>query len=242
MAGLAGGAGVGYLLTNKYDVDAGTAHSTTLGMALGFANGALLIEPTGWSRGESVLNFLFFGSAIGAGAGFAYGKNAHLTSGQATFVANMTMLGTATAALGAISGSHDGEYGSWENTTLLVGIDGGTAAGMIIAPSLDWSPHRAKIVLAATMIGAFAGGMMAGLVTPTNQGETRSDNGDIVTAAMTAGLWGGFGLGIMMTKSDLPDPRFAQPTTRTASATPPTTIMPWVGHQGTLGMMTGGSF
>ncbi|HUS29077.1 MAG TPA: hypothetical protein VMZ53_11220 [Kofleriaceae bacterium] len=237
LAGLAGGGGVGYLLTNKYEVDAGTAHATTLGMSLGFANGALMIEPTGWKRGESVLNFLFFGSAIGAGAGFAYGKNANLTSGQATFVANMTLLGTATAALGAISGSRDGQYGTWENTTLLVGVDGGTAAGMIIAPSLDWSPHRAKLVMASTVIGAFAGGMLGGLLTPTQQGESRSDNGDIVTAAMTAGLWGGFGLGIMMTKRDSPDPRFAQ----TASASP-TTIAPWVGHQGTYGVMAGGSF
>jgi hypothetical protein len=211
-------------------------------LTLGFANGALLIEPTGWTRSESVLNFLFLGSAVGAGAGFVYGKNAHLTSGQATFVANMTLLGTATAALGAISGSHDGEYGSWENTTLAVGIDGGTAAGMIIAPSLDWSPRRAKVVMAATVIGAFVGGMMGGLLTPRDTGESRSDNGDIVTASMTAGLWGGFGLGIMMTKNDLPDPRFAQPTTKQASNSAPTSVVPWVGHQGTLGVMAGGSF
>jgi hypothetical protein len=242
LGGLAGGGGVGYLLTNKYEVDAGTAHATTLGMTLGFANGALLIQPSGWTRGESVLNFLFFGSAIGAGAGFVYGKNAHLTSGQATFVANMTLLGTATAALGAISGSRDGEYGSWENTTLAVGIDGGTAAGMIIAPSLDWSPRRAKVVMAATVIGAFVGGMMGGLLTPRDTGETRTDNGDIATASMTAGLWGGFGLGIMMTKDDLPDPRFAQPTTKQASNSAPTSVVPWVGHQGTLGVMAGGSF
>jgi hypothetical protein len=241
LGGLAGGGAIGYALSSKYEIDAGTAHATTLGMTLGFANGALLIEPSGWSRDESVLNFLFIGSAIGATGGFIYGKNAKLTSGQALFVANMTLLGTATAALGAISGSQDGNYGSWENTTLAIGIDGGTAAGMIIAPSLDWSPHRAKVVLAATAIGAFAGGMLGGLLTPRDDGEARTESGDIVTASMTAGLWGGFGLGIMMTKRDAPDPRFTQPT-KTASSTPPPTVMPWVGHQGTFGVMTGGSF
>ena len=47
LAGLAGGAAGGWLLTNKYEVDAGAAHSTTIGLLVGAANGALLIEPTG---------------------------------------------------------------------------------------------------------------------------------------------------------------------------------------------------
>ena len=92
--------------------------------------------------------------------------------------------------------------------------------------------------MTATIIGAFAGGMLGGLVTPR---DARTNQGDIVTASMTAGLWGGFALGIMMTKHDAPDPTFAQPTrTSTTSATP--SVMPWVGHQGAYGVMTGGSF
>src|SRR5262249_21686461 len=43
LAGLAGGGGAGYLLANKYPIDAGAAHSTTIGLMLGAANGALLI-------------------------------------------------------------------------------------------------------------------------------------------------------------------------------------------------------
>lgn len=49
------------------------------------------------------------------------------------------------AALGAISGSTDGQLGNWENGTLALGIDGGTAAGMLIAPRLNWSARRAKV-------------------------------------------------------------------------------------------------
>ena len=71
------------------------------------------------------MGLLFRGSAIGATGGFIYGHSAHLTSGQAMFVANMTLLGTATAALGAITGSRDGDFGNWENGTLALGIDGG---------------------------------------------------------------------------------------------------------------------
>ena len=245
VAGTVGGGAVGYVLTNKYDVDAGAAHATTLGLSLGFANGALLIEPTGWTESSSVLNLLFLGSAAGAAGGFVYGQSAKLTSGQSLFVANMALLGSATAALGAITGSRDGEFGHWENGSLAVGLDGGTVAGALVAPSLNWSARRAKVVLASTAIGALAGGMFAGLLT-NNQGESRTENGDIVAGAMTAGLWGGFGLGVMMTKQYSPDPRFAQPqrvapTTASASGNP-TTIVPWVGASGQLGLMTGGSF
>jgi hypothetical protein len=245
VAGMIGGGGVGYVLTNKYDVDAGAAHATTLGLTLGFANGALLIQPTGWQETSSVLNLLFLGSAAGATGGFIYGQNAKLTSGQSMFVANMALLGSATAALGAITGSRDGEFGTWENGSLAVGLDGGTVAGALIAPSLDWSPKRAKVVLAATAIGALAGGMFAGLLT-NNEGESRTEDGDVVAGAMTAGLWGGFGLGVLMTKQYSPDSRFVQPQ-NAASATAskpasPTTILPWVGVGGQLGVMTGGSF
>jgi hypothetical protein len=243
VAGMVGGGGVGYLLTNKYDVDAGAAHATTLGMTLGFANGALLLEPTGWRETSSVLNLLFLGSAAGAAGGFVYGQSAKLTSGQSLFIANLALLGSATAAFGAISGSRDGEFGNWENGSLAVGLDGGTVAGALIAPSLDWSPRRAKFVLAATTIGAFAGGMFAGLLA-NKDSDSKTENGDVVAGAMTAGLWGGFGLGILMTKQYSPDVRFAQPS---ASATAskvasPTTILPFVGGNGALGVMTGGSF
>ncbi|HEY5921117.1 MAG TPA: hypothetical protein VIV11_05570 [Kofleriaceae bacterium] len=247
VAGLAGGGGIGYALTSKYEVDAGAAHATTLGLTLGFANGALLIEPTGWEKSSSVLHLLFLGSAAGAAGGFIYGQAADLTSGQSLFVANMTLLGSATAALTAIAGSQDGQYGSWENGALAIGIDGGAVAGAVIAPSLDWSARRAKVVFASTTIGALVGGMFAGLLS-NNDGESRTDNGDVVTGAMTAGLWGGFGLGVMMTKDYNPDPKFINPQTdartRTASktASSPTSIVPWVGASGQLGVMTGGSF
>jgi hypothetical protein len=245
VAGMVGGGGIGYVLTNKYEVDAGAAHATTLGLTLGFANGALLIQPSGWTETSSVLNLLFVGSAVGATGGFVYGQKAKLTSGQAMFVANMALLGTATAALGAITGSRDGEFGTWENTSLALGLDGGTVAGAVIAPSLNWSAKRAKVVFAATAIGALAGGMFAGLLT-NNEGESRTEDGDVVAGAMTAGLWGGFGLGVLMTKQYNPDPRFEQPSSappRTASkSATPSTILPWVGVGGQLGVMTGGSF
>ena len=244
-AGAAGGAGLGWLLTQHYNVDAGAAHATTIGLSVGIANGARLIEPTKWDNADQVLALLFGGSAIGVAGGFAYGQVAHLTSGQTTFVANMTLLGTATAAFGAIMGSRDGNYGGFENGALALGLDGGVVAGAAIAPSLDWSPRRAKVVFASTAVGALVGGMVAGLTTkPNSTGGSTEYNGDIVAACMTAGRWGGFGLGIMMTRDNPPDPIYAHPTpTGVAAGTgTPTMITPWFGKDGQLGVMTGGTF
>ena len=99
LGGLAGGGAGGYLLTQKYEVDAGAAHATTIGLLAGVANGALLIKPTldGDYEADEVMGLLFLGSAFGAGAGFAYGQAADLTEGQSTFLGNAVLLGTSTA-------------------------------------------------------------------------------------------------------------------------------------------------
>jgi hypothetical protein len=247
LGGLLGGGAGGWLLTEKYDVDGGTARATTLGLLTGIANAALLIEPIGWTRPESILSILFVGSALGAGGGFVYGKAADLTSGQAVFVGNLATLGAATAAFGAITGSQDEEFGSWESGTLAVGLDAGLLAGALIAPHLDWSPRRSKVVFAATGVGALAGGMIAGLTTNTNDGGgSREPNGNIVAACMTAGMWGGFALGAMMTRDSAPDTKHTKRAQPTAAPPPPpptaTTYAPWVGDRGQLGIMAGGSW
>jgi hypothetical protein len=245
LGGVVGGGAAGWLLTEKYEVDAGAARATTIGLLAGAANGALLIEPTGWTDAESVVGLLFLGSAIGATGGFVYGQAADLTPAQATFVGNLTLLGSATAAFGAISGSRDGEFGSWENGSLALGLDLGLVAGALIAPRLDWSPRRAKVVLAASGVGALVGGMLAGLTTRKQMqgidGTETEHNGDVVAACMTAGMWAGFGVGIMMTRDAAPDPMSTQPSSPSLRESP-TTYAPWVGDRGQLGVMAGGTW
>jgi hypothetical protein len=242
LAGLAGGGGTGYLLTQHYPIDAGAAHSTTIGLLLGAANGALLIEPLHYHDGSSVMGLLTLGSAVGAAGGFAYGQASNLTSGQATFVANMLALGASTALLTAVTANRDGNYGGFENGTLALGIDGGAVVGALIAPRIDWSPRRAKFVFAGTLVGALAGGMVAGLLAKPSNGSTTDANASIVTGAMTAGLWGGFGLSILMTRDAAPDPSLIQPAAAKSTPATPASIMPWMGDRGQLGLMTGGTF
>ncbi len=250
LAGLFGGGGAGYLLTQKYEVDAGAAHATTLGLIVGAANGALLVEPLLAPEydAEDVMTLLFLGSAIGTAGGFAYGQAADLTEGQSTFLGTAVLLGSATAALGAITGSRDGEFGTWENGTLAVGLDAGLLAGALIGPSLAWSKRRARIVLAGTVVGALVGGMIAGLTTNNNDGDSdaeRERNGELVAGAMTAGLWAGFGLGIVMTRDYAPDPRFdkssSAPTPPPTSFGASTSFAPLVGER-QMGLMAAGTW
>ena len=234
-AGVLGGGATGWLLTEKLDVDRGAARTTTLGLLVGAANGALLIQPTDWTDADQVLGLLLLGSAVGTAGGFAYGQSTDLTSGQSTFVGTLALLGSSTAAFTAIAGSRDGEFGGWEDGALALGLDAGVLGGALIAPSLDWSPYRAKLVLASTTIGAFVGGLAVGLITKRNNGD--SSNGDLVAGCMTAGMWGGFGLGIVMTRDAEPDLRFRK-TPRGAGLV----VAPFAGDRGEVGVMAGGSW
>jgi len=243
LAGAAGGGGAGYVLTQKFPIDAGVAHSTTIGTLIGVANGALLIEPLGYDHASSVMGLLLAGSALGAAGGFIYGEAAHLTPGQSVFVGNLALIGSATAALTAVTANRDGHYGGFEDGTLALGLDGGALAGALIAPHLDWSPRRAKYVFATTFVGALVGGLLGGLLTTPSNGGASDANATATAAAMTAGLWGGFGLGILMTKNSAPDPSLAQPAAQPQTAAAPTTSMlPWMGDHGQMGMMMGGTF
>jgi len=206
-------------------------------LLVGVANGALLIQPTDWTDADQVLGLLLVGSAVGTAAGFAYGQSAKLTSGQSTFVGNVALLGSATAAFSAIAGSRDGRYGGWEDGTLALGLDVGVLGGALIAPNLDWSPRRAKVVFASTAVGALLGGLLVGLITKPKNGDSSDADGDLVAGCMTAGMWGGFGLGILITRDAAPDFRFSRPAPGTA-----VTLAPYAGDRGQVGMMAGGSW
>lgn len=242
LGGVAGGGGVGYLLSQKYDINAGAAHSTTIGLMLGIANGALLIQPSDYHDGASIMGLLTLGSVAGAAGGFIYGENADLTDGQSLFVGNLMLLGASTAALTAVTANRDGDYGGFENTTLAIGLDGGAVIGALVAPHLDWSPRRSKIVFASTFIGALAGGLLAGTIAKPSDGNTSDTNASVVTGAMTAGLWGGFAFGILMTRDQGVDPKYMHAANSRTAKDTQTSIVPWVGANGQLGVMSGGTF
>lgn len=239
IAGLGGGGGLGYLLDQRFPVDAGTAHATTLGLTLGVLNGLLLIQPFNYSNGSSVLGLVTATTALGTGAGFAYGQVAHLTGGQAVFAANVTLLGAATAGLGSVSGSTNSKFGGWQDGVLALGLDGGAAVGLLLAPHINWTSHRSNIVMLSTFLGALAGGLIIGMAeNPSTSSNTT--NNDVDAAAITAGMWGGFALGILLTRDAPPPP--PQPVRQASNETTAPAIMPWVGAHGETGAMAVGHF
>lgn len=237
--GVAGGGGVGYLLTQKFHVTAGAAHSTTIVLMLGISNGALLIQPANYHDAASIMGLLTLGSVVGTAGGFIYGQSAELTNGQSLFVGNLTLMGSSTALLTA--GNHDGDYGGFENTTLAIGLDGGALIGALVAPHLDWSPKRSKLVFASTFIGALAVGLVVDTIAPPRKaGSTSGANPSIMTGAMTAGLWGGFGLGVLLTRDLPPDSEPISGSSRGDGSS--TSFAPMIGPNGQLGVMSGGTF
>ena len=147
------------------------------------------------------MGLLTLGSAVGAAGGFIYGQTADLTTGQSLFVGNMMLLGSSTALLTAVTANRDGNYGGFENTTLALGLDGGAVVGALVAPHLDWSPQPREVRVRVDVHRRARRWPARGLDREAEQRRARpTTNTSIVTGAMTAGLWGGFGLGILMTR------------------------------------------
>jgi hypothetical protein len=118
---------------------------------------------------------------------------------------------------------------------LAVGLGAGVLGGALIAPHLHGSPRRSKVVFASTALGATLGGMLVRVVTKPSNGD--SSSGDLVAGCMIAGMWGGFRLGILMTKGAEPDVRFNNPApgVRRDGCT-------FAGDRGRVGMMAGGTW
>jgi hypothetical protein len=229
------------------DLSRGEGHAVTGGMGLGLINAALLLVPLGQSdSSEEVLGALTIGGVAGAGAGLAIGKGLDLTQGQSMFATNVALLGLGSSLIvGAIIDEDDGEYDSAEMTSLVIGLDGGAAAGLLLAPKIKWSTGRARFVGAATLVGTFVGGMVGGLLATDKDettGETTTDP-DITATSLLVGMWGGFAGGIAASRDWAPDPRYRSTPGAGPSpaATPPVTAMPMLGD-GRLGLVATGSF
>nr|MBA2540264.1 hypothetical protein [Deltaproteobacteria bacterium] len=133
----------------------------------------------------------------------------------------------------------DGEFGNTENTTLAIGLDVGLIGGALIAPRLDWSPKRSKQIFAASVLGLLIGGAAPGLFTKRDDGEDY--DGDLIAGCMTAGMWGGLALGIVLTGNQPPDPSFGSKKAKPAAG-PSTSVSPWSPGRGQMGLMASGSW
>jgi hypothetical protein len=194
------------MLSEKLQPTRGDGHATTMGMGLGMANAALLLVPTGTSdSSEEILPMLLAGGTAGAVGGLALSRGMNLTAGQTMFATNLSLLGLGTSAIAGALLDTDGEFDSSETTALLVGLDGGAAAGILLAPKIDWSYRRARMVGIASMVGFMSGSLIA----TSLSSESGDPDPDAVAGGVLAGMWGGFLLGAKLTGGWDPDPKYA---------------------------------
>ncbi len=238
MAGAASGAGVGYMLSENLRPSRADGHATTMGLTLGMLNGALLLVPLGLAdSSEEVLPTLLAGGTAGALGGLAIARGMNLTAGQATFATNLSLLGLGTSALVGALVDQDGELDGSEMTTLLIGLDGGAAAGILLAPRIDWSYRRARMVGIASMIGFMSGSLIATAISngERTDGTASGDpDPDAIAGGLLAGMWGGFLIGAKLSSDWDPDPKFGPRKN-------PVAIAP-LATASTVGVSIGGSF
>lgn len=195
--GLAGALG-GIYGTRPYRISAGAGQSMTTGMVLALGNTLLLAGPLGFydsNTPKGLVNFGFSTIAGGGALGLTLGQRLRPTQGQAMFVYSagaISMLSTL-ALIGIVHPS------SSDLNTLLtilaVALDTGAVAGGVLAPRLDWSPSRVRLINLSGFLGALAGGAIAGVILSNNGGDTSKRVGvGLVLAGGWTGLWLGHGL------------------------------------------------
>jgi hypothetical protein len=178
----------------------------------------LLSVPLGLNEDTENMQLFALGSmVVGGAAGMYLGDQVNPTRAQVSLTGTMSMMGLATVGLGIGIVQPD----DLDEDTLLVllaaGLDVGMLAGISLAPKIDWSTSRARLVTLGSFVGAVAGFAGAALITGAEDPD--DDTARLWSAAVLGGAWGGLGLAWHLTRKMAPDPRF-----RTEGAT--TTVSP----------------
>ncbi|MCB9737721.1 MAG: hypothetical protein H6747_00520 [Deltaproteobacteria bacterium] len=187
----------------EVDADAYTLGATWGGITMLTAAGALDVDSS-----EAVQLMTLTGLVGGAFAGMGLSRTTSPTRGQVAFTNTTLLLGGVSALLGsAILSDLDLQFRT--NATLwLAGVQIGTGVGLMLAPELDWSVSRSRLMLLGGSLGALVGWGAAALVT----GEPKSGDhsAQIWGGAALAGLWGGALLTTWLTDGMAPDAGFAR--------------------------------
>jgi hypothetical protein len=199
-------------------ITAGMADAYSLGMGLALGNGLLLASPAGLADSSEELQTVALSSvAIGGAAGLIISDRTKPTRAQVGFVGTTSTLGIATVGLSFGILQPD----SIDTDTVLLllagGLDAGAALGMSLAPRLTWSSSRQRLVSLGIFLGALAGWGGAALITGAEDDDRTLR---IWSSAAIAGVWGGFGLAMHLTRDMEPDPRFRKPPESQAQVMP----------------------
>jgi hypothetical protein len=184
----------------------------------GVGNAGLLVHPVGLTKSsEQVDTTLLVAGAVGGIAGLAYADQTEPTRGQVSFAGTLGILGL--ASTGLVFGI---TQPNMSDDAYLVAIAGGTdlglAAGLVVGSDLDWSVSRGRIITLGTLLGGLCGAAAGALIVGDHPSN---DGGRAIAATTLAGVWGGFGLTMHLTRDMRPDRRYATPGTSLSFAPMP---------------------
>lgn len=205
--------------SRRLAISGGMAESYTAGLFLGLSNGLLLGPILGVDvegddgDGEVAESWLELGlgaTIVGGAAALYLADQVKPTRGQAMMVNTLAVAGIATVGLGY--GIFQPEEVDYETVllTLALGLDAGAGVAIALAPRIDWSTARVRLVSLSGFLGAVAGFTVGAVV--IGEPDTDEDARFYATSVLLAG-WGGLGLGTYLTRDMPPDPRFAKPET-----------------------------
>lgn len=196
-----------------------TADAYGIGLGIGVGNGLLLASPLGLdNETENIQMFALGSMVLGGAAGLYLGDQVNPTRAQVSVTGTMGMMGLATVGLGFGIVQPD-DIG--EDTVLILlaaGLDVGVLGGLAMAPKLDWSVSRARLVTLGAFVGAVAG--FAGAAIITGAEDPDDETGRLWSASILGGAWGGLGLAWHLTRDMDPDPRYRAESSRTTSIAP----------------------
>ena len=201
----------------------GMADSWELGMFAGAGNALLLSGPFGFydsasNASEKVQSFTLGAAWGGAAAGLLVADHYRPTRAQVNITQTFGLMSLGSTLLGLAVIQPDSLDSNSFLTITAAGLDAGIGIGASFASKLDWSLSRARYVSLSAFLGLLAGGGTSLLIFADSNDGNKAARASAGIAL--AGLWGGFLVGMHLTRDMAPDYRF-----RAQAAAPQTSTM-----------------
>jgi hypothetical protein len=216
--------------SRAFTISEGTASAYSTGILVGLGNGLLLAPPLGIDAdaecgeicGDGEVNQAYLGFGLGTmivgGAAGAYlGHRFDPTAPQGRLVSLLAFNGLVTAGLmTAMLAGDDSDLNSDDVLLILGGgLDAGLAAGIAVAPRLDWSGARTTYVTLGEAVGALGGFAVAAMAVGDDDGSEEAYAGLIL-----GGTWAGFAGAVYLTSGMTPHRRYQRVASSTVALTP----------------------
>ncbi|MCO4764196.1 MAG: hypothetical protein KC502_21975 [Myxococcales bacterium] len=183
-----------------------TGEAYTSGVIWGAASGLLVALTVDVDKSETANLITLSGVGLGGALGFSMADAFHPTRGQVGFMTTAGLMGITTALLGTMAARPDNIESTTLTGLMLGGLQLGVLGGVLVAPDIDWSVSRSRLVTLGAGVGALTGwGVLTLFV------GAQGDTDRAIATSLLAGLWAGFGVTAWLTESMTPDRTYKSP-------------------------------